>query len=96
MRLPVLTLAAAAVSLVAGSMPSAAMPLPDAAGLRAALAAASGIAPVACVRPGWHGWGVYGRCWYRPVYAGPVYVAPPPVYAPPVPMCWIAGRWRPC
>jgi hypothetical protein len=98
MRMPVSTLFAAAASLAASIAPSAAMPTPDAVALRAALAAATGIAPVACIRPGWHGWGIYGRCYYRPVYVAPVYVAPPP--PPPrgrvVPMCWIAGRWRPC
>ncbi|MCG6207285.1 hypothetical protein LPW26_21780 [Rhodopseudomonas sp. HC1] len=72
-------------------------------------AAARVIEPVACVRGGWRGPGVYPGCgpvrrYYRPypyVVApmAPVYGAPRLVVAAPVvpaPRCWIAGAWRLC
>ncbi|MBI5129937.1 MAG: hypothetical protein HZA66_10885 [Rhodopseudomonas palustris] len=77
-----------------------------AAQMQAAVAEASGVDTVACVRRGWRGPGVYPGCGYhRPYYrpypyvVAPVYVGPRVVVAAPVPaprQCWIAGAWRPC
>ncbi|WP_182915232.1 hypothetical protein [Rhodopseudomonas palustris] len=73
------------------------------------LAPAIAAEPIACVRGGWRGVGVYPGCgpvrrYYRPypyvvAPVAPVYVAPRVVVAAPVlpaPRCWIAGAWRLC
>ncbi|UZE48398.1 hypothetical protein [Rhodopseudomonas sp. P2A-2r] len=90
-----------AALLVAAPVAKAApLMAPDA--LRPAIAAASNVETVACVRYGWRGVGVYPGC-YRPRYAmaAPYYVAPPvyvapPAYVPPPRRCWYAGAWRRC
>lgn len=88
------------------AMPAAeAAPLMAPSSMQPAIAEASPVQTVACIRYGWRGWGAYPGCYRRPVYAvtspysyyaaAPVYVAPP-VYAEPLRRCWIAGAWRLC
>jgi hypothetical protein len=95
------------VAFFAAAAPAAqAAPLLAPAAMRPAIAAVSPVEPVACVRGGWRGPGVYPGCRrvYRPAYVvrpAPYYVAPRVVVAgPPVVVaprnCWLAGAWRPC